>query len=323
MGGVETVAELLVAGFRLAGHEVKVATLSQSGSNELGSTDVLRRPSWWELLKAFFWSDVLLQHHLSIRLSWPIFFWWKPNLFVHHDRFAPKYERGIRRLVLMLLCRRGMNAAVSQYVAASLPFQSRVMLNPIRYSRVYGSPSSFRNDDVLFLGRLVSYKRVNDLLAAFSILEQRGRTYRLTVIGEGPEKPTLESFTRDHQLGHLVTFVGRVVGEQLDEYLLRHKLMVVPSDREAFGLVALEGIAAGLVPIGTLSGGLPEAVGDCGPLVPVGDPSSLADAITTLMESPALRSNYLSHAATHLRRHDAMVVARNYLQVLTEISTRR
>jgi glycosyltransferase involved in cell wall biosynthesis len=314
---------LLVAGFRLAGHEVKLATLSQGGGGNLGSNDVLRVPRWWGLLKAFFWADVLLQNHLSIRLSWPIFFWRKPNLFVHHDRFPAKHERSIRRLVLMLLCRRGMNAAVSQYVAESLPLPSRVMLNPIRHSYAYGSPGSLRNDDVLFLGRLVPYKRVNDLLAAFSILKQRGRTYRLTVIGDGPERSALETIARDHQLEHLVTFVGRAVGSQLEEYLLCHKLMVVPSDREAFGLVALEGIAAGLVPIGTLSGGLPEAVGNCGPLVPVGDPSALADAITTLMESPALRLNYLTHANVHLMHHDSEVVANNYLNWLTEIATPR
>jgi glycogen synthase len=223
----------------------------------------------------------------------------------------------------VLLCRQGMNAAVSQYVAESLPFPSRVMLNPIRHSHAYGSPDSLRNDDVLFLGRLVSYKRVNDLLAAMSILKQRGRTYRLTIIGDGPERSMLETVTQDHGLRDLVTFVGRAVGSQLEEYLLSHKLMVVPSDREAFGLVALEGIAAGLVPIGTLSGGLPEAVGQCGPLVPVGDPSALADSIATLMESPALRSNYLAHASAHLKHHDSEVVANNYLNWLTEIATPR
>jgi glycosyltransferase involved in cell wall biosynthesis len=216
-----------------------------------------------------------------------------------------------------------MNASVSQYVAESMPFPSRVMLNPIRHSHAYGSPDSLRHDDVLFLGRLVSYKRVNDLLVAFSILEQRGRNYRLTIIGDGPERSTLETIAQEHQLAHLVTFVGRAVGSQLEQYLLSHKVMVVPSDREAFGLVALEGIAAGLVPIGTLSGGLPEAVGDCGPLVPVGDPSALADAIRGLMESPALRLKYLANANAHLMHHDSEVVANNYLNWLTEIATSR
>ena len=93
--------------------------------------------------------------------------------------------------------------------------------------------------------------------------------------------------------------------------------MAVPSRcAEGFGLVALEGIACGCVVVGTSLGGLPEAIGPCGVIVPNADTSGMARALRSLLEDDSLRVGYRSDAPVHLARHSRANVTRSYLNVL-------
>ena len=72
------------------------------------------------------------------------------------------------------------------------------------------------------------------------------------------------------------------------------------------------------MPLVTRSGGLPDAVGDCGVVVARDDPVALADAIEALLGDAGLQQRYLARAPAHLRRHTPERVANDYLQVLTD-----
>ncbi len=74
-----------------------------------------------------------------------------------------------------------------------------------------------------------------------------------------------------------------------EDLLLAAQVAVLPSWREAMGLFLLEAMAMGKAIVATKVGGIPEAVGDCGLLVPAKDPRSLAAALKTLLASEALR----------------------------------
>ena len=66
-------------------------------------------------------------------------------------------------------------------------------------------------------------------------------------------------------LAENVSFVGPKSGDGLAEILNQHQILVVPSRwAEPFGIVAVEGIACGCVVVGSVAGGLPEAIGGCG-----------------------------------------------------------
>jgi len=83
-------------------------------------------------------------------------------------------------------------------------------------------------------------------------------------------------------------------------------------------VVALEGLACGLVPIVSDSGGLPDAAGPCGRVVPRADPAALETAISSLLADDGARREYLMHAPEHLARHTPENVASSYLQVLSD-----
>ncbi len=101
---------------------------------------------------------------------------------------------------------------------------------------------------LLFIGRLDSYKRLDWLLQALSTLSS---PWRLVVVGDGPRRLVFESLSRElfaDQADRLVQFLGRLDERaKLAQLALAH-VLVLPSDcsNEAFGIVQLEAMAAGI-----------------------------------------------------------------------------
>jgi len=72
---------------------------------------------------------------------------------------------------------------------------------------------------IAFLGRLVTTKGVRTLFGAASMLAGKERPFELLIIGDGPERPSLEEFPRDARLSSRVRFMGPLGCEQLDAAL--------------------------------------------------------------------------------------------------------
>ena len=101
--------------------------------------------------------------------------------------------------------------------------------------------------DVLFIGRLDSYKRVDWLLQALAQLSQ---PWRLDVVGDGPKRAALEAQAQALVgFSDAVCFHGRLDEAAKLQCLAKADLLVLPSDRcnEAFGIVQLEAMAAGML----------------------------------------------------------------------------
>jgi glycosyltransferase involved in cell wall biosynthesis len=177
-------------------------------------------------------------------------------------------------------------------------------------------PSVRRDAEIVFVGRLVFEKGGHVLLEALALLNSRGRRYRLTVVGRGPEEEPLRRLARELDLTAQVSFLGVQTGVELANILNAHRILVVPSLwEEPFGVVALEGCACGCVVLGTDRGGLPEAIGPCGLTIPKGDPQSLADHIDQFFSKPALLAYYRAGSQAHLAKHTPRAAAIAYLRV--------
>ena len=132
---------------------------------------------------------------------------------------------------------------------------------------------------VLFVGQLRPYKGVSVLIDAVGGQPD----IRLTVAGDGP----LAEEHRRQAAGtgaDNVTFTGRVSDDDLFRLYLEHDVVVLPSttQAEAFGLVLLEGMAAGCVPVASDLPGVRDVAGGTGVLVPPGDAAALRDALISL-----------------------------------------
>jgi glycosyltransferase involved in cell wall biosynthesis len=141
---------------------------------------------------------------------------------------------------------------------------------------------------ITFLGRLVTTKGVGVLLEAAKILRQQNRVLELLIIGDGPERPALEQFARDSQIGAQVRFAGRLSGEQLQSALAQAFAIVVPSlGGEVFGLVVAENMARGLPVVASDLGAFTEVLGNTGLVFGVGDARDLAAALSRLLDDPS------------------------------------
>lgn len=127
-------------------------------------------------------------------------------------------------------------------------------------------------------------KRVCDVVAMFAHL-RASREAKLLMVGDGPERAAAERRALELDVAEDVVFLGKV--KNPIEPLLISDLLVLPSETESFGLVALEAFAAGVPVISTNVGGLPEVnlQGKTGMLRPVGDVRGMAEDALLVLDS--------------------------------------
>jgi glycosyltransferase involved in cell wall biosynthesis len=157
------------------------------------------------------------------------------------------------------------------------------------------------------VGRLQAPKDPITLLRALSEL---GRPAEAVIVGDGPDRPAVESEVR--RLG-LQTAV-RLTGERDDvaELLAEADLFVLSTRSEGLPLSILEAMAAGLPVVASDVGGVPELVvdGETGFLVPPGDPHALAAAIERLLDDPDLRRRLGAAGRLRVSEHFDLASAR-------------
>ena len=316
IGGTETVSALLAEHFHRAGHHVVLVTRSAAAGPERDPFEVVRRPTSARLFALMRRADVVFHNNISLRFAWPQLLLRRPWVVAHHT-WIPRH--GLAARLKRAVLGRAVNIAVSRAVAASLPVTSTVVPNPYADDLFVRDDRLPRQDDLVFVGRLTDEKGVDRLVAALQLLAKRGVRAGLTIVGDGPEAPALRRQVESSGLADRIRFAGWQVAAELVATLNRHQVLVLPSVcEETFGIVVLEGLACGCVPLVTRSGGLPDAVGDCGLVVVRDDAAALADGIEALLGDVGLQESYRARAAAHLRRHTPDRVSKDYLQVLTD-----
>jgi len=164
--------------------------------------------------------------------------------------------------------------------------------------------------DILGVGRLVEKKGFIYLVEACRILRDRGLEFRCVIVGEGEERPSLESAIAQRNLTGVVNLRGALAQEDVIELYAQSKLFVLPcivaanGDRDGLPNVLLEAMAMGLPVVSTPVSAIPELIDspDCGLLVPPGDAKALAEAIVGLLEDNARREAMGSQARKRVVR---------------------
>lgn len=132
-------------------------------------------------------------------------------------------------------------------------------------------------------------KRVQDVVRIFKLVREQLPS-KLLLIGDGPDRPLIESMSREMGICQDIRFIGKQ--EQLEDVLGCSDLFILPSEYESFGLAALEAMASEVPVISSDAGGLPEINihGKTGFLRPVGDVTAMAaDALSLLTDAEKLR----------------------------------
>ncbi len=168
-------------------------------------------------------------------------------------------------------------------------------------------------------------KRVRDIVQTFARINAEVPSL-LVMIGDGPDRVEAEAEARELGVAEWVLFLGKI--DAIAPLLAGAHLFLLTSDKESFGLSALEALASGVPVIGARAGGLPEVVQDgvTGVLCEVGAVDAMAQAGIALLSDPA-RWQAMSTAAAadaRIRFSEAAVVAQYealYEQVLAQTPT--
>lgn len=130
-------------------------------------------------------------------------------------------------------------------------------------------------------------KRVSDVVETFDRVLKHVKA-KLLLVGDGPEMTAVLQLVKKLKLQENVLFLGKQ--ENLDELYSLSDLMLLPSEKESFGLVLLEAMACGVPCIGTNIGGIPEVIdqGKTGFVCEIGDIDDMADKAISLFLDESL-----------------------------------
>lgn len=125
-------------------------------------------------------------------------------------------------------------------------------------------------------------KRVMDVAKIFKLISEKVNA-KIVLIGEGPEFPKVCQWLREQNLHKQIICMGKQ--EDTSEILSEMDLMLLPSEQESFGLVALEAMSSGVPVIASDAGGLPEVIehGISGYTFPIGAVEQMAEAAVGLL----------------------------------------
>jgi glycosyltransferase involved in cell wall biosynthesis len=319
IGGTETVARLLASEFIAAGHQVKICSRTPGAPADDLGFEVVRNPSGARFRADVRWADVVLQSNVSLPWALPLILMRKPWVCANHN--WPRDDNGKLgfRGWLKLRASRLASAqtACSKVLASQLLGAPVIVGNPYDAAFFRTLPSIARDRDIVYLGRLFEGKGVDTLLRAVALVHPQRPGVNLTIIGRGPAEEELRDLCAKLGLSDYVVFKGSLFGDELITEMNRHTLCVVPSRaRESFGIVALEAMACGCVVIGSDHGGVPEAVGEGGPIFPTDDADRLAAIAIELLTSESALDKQHARQADHLAAFSSANVARRYLDVL-------
>lgn len=313
--------------FYKRGHDVRVVSFRPAElagvqvhcfnwGKRLGKPRYLFYPSAIRKLVHHLQPDILHAHHATSYGLVGALCGWHPYLIHTWGRDVldfPRYRLyrilvsfNLRRADLITCTSQVMARAVERLAQPDMPIH--VVPFGVDLDRFEPRPHPKSPDEPLVIGSVKSLEKlygIEYLLRAFGSLFNQNGDLRLVIVGDGTQRPVLESLASELQIAEPSRFVGRVPHEQVIRYLHEMDIFVVPSLQESFGVAAVEAAAAGLPVVASNVGGLPEVVvdGETGFLVPPADVEALSGRLSQLSADPALRQRMGQAGRAFVKAH--------------------
>ena len=161
-------------------------------------------------------------------------------------------------------------------------------------------------------------KRVNDVLKVFKKINKKINS-KLIMVGDGPEKKKAKEYIRKNDIKNNVIFLGNT--SQVDEILCSSDLFILPSEKESFGLSALEAMALKVPIISTNIGGLKELNIDnnFGYTSDVGDTGKMAKDSIKILSDSKLQQKFRDNAFENAKKFDIKNIIPLYEDLYKEV----
>ncbi|CAM4297074.1 N-acetyl-alpha-D-glucosaminyl L-malate synthase BshA [Gillisia limnaea] len=160
-------------------------------------------------------------------------------------------------------------------------------------------------------------KRIMDVIHIFNKIQNQIKS-KLIMVGEGPEKEKAEDLVKELGLQNRVVFLGE--SNEIDKILCFSDLFLLPSEKESFGLAALEAMVNGVPVISTNSGGLPEvnSHGFSGYLCEIGNVEEMANFGISILEDEDNLEKFKLNAWKQAKKFDINKIVPLYEDLYTK-----
>ena len=167
---------------------------------------------------------------------------------------------------------------------------------------------------ITHISNIRKVKRVDDVIEIFDRI-QKELPAKLVIVGDGPEKESLENLCKKKGIDEKVLFVGN--SHEVDKILCFSDLFILPSEHESFGLVALEAMVCGVPVISSNAGGLPEVNihGESGYLSDVGNVDEMAENALKILENNGTHQLFKRKAKENAQRFETKLIVPLYEEI--------
>lgn len=244
---------------------------------------------------------------------------WYPDVFSGESIKRLGYVNG---LVVELMERIALKLPWDGIIALSKETKKKLISRGIKEKKIhviYGGVTNARfsinkylQATLLCVSRLVSYKRVEDLLLAFYVLQKEFPFLKIIIVGDGPIKSTLQKLSRQLGIQSNIEWKKRINEEEKFELFARSRLHILPSVVEGFGLVTIESLACGTPVINTdipINREILEG-GRGGLLYRAGDYISLSEKIERMLKDKTLYNQKVQEGLELAKKYDFNIVNR-------------
>lgn len=176
-----------------------------------------------------------------------------------------------------------------------------------------------KNEKILIhISNFRPLKRIVDVIKVFEKV-QKEIPSKLLMVGEGPERIKAQRYVKRNQLRNKVLFFGK--SNEINELLCYSDIFILPSEKESFGLAALEAMIHKVPVISTNAGGLSEVNinGISGFLSEVGDIDNMAKNTIRILSSPRIREKFQDGAYKQAIKFDISKIIPLYESVYTKV----
>lgn len=212
-----------------------------------------------------------------------------------------------------------VSSAMADAVRAVLPAVDPFIIPNGYDDQLFRLSEAPRDLGLLFVGMFAPVKNLDLLLRAYARARDQVNA-PLTLAGDGPLRPALESLAEELGIAELVHFVGAQRRREVAALMGRAVALVLPSLSEGWGVVVAESLACGTPVVASRVGGIPEIVGsdEAGILVAPGDENALAAGLVEIVQWRPDRGRVAASSRARPWSIQAGLIAAVYREILSE-----
>lgn len=230
-----------------------------------------------------------------------------------------KIKKGLNRADKIIVLSQEWEKYFSKIVA---PQKIEVLYNGVEIPQPFHK--EYKNNNILFLGRICRDKGIYELLSAVKQLINKYPNLVLNICGSGEEDEVLK-YIRNYELEGNVNLIGWVAQDEREKQLRENSIFVLPSKFEAMPMSLLEAMAYKNVPVCTKVGGIPQIIRDGKNGIYISDSTTdaIKEALETVLNWPCEKQIMAEHAFETIENkfniaNNVMKLYNIYLEVMAE-----